>query len=48
MLGVSKGGSSRAVYSVSKACVQWDFLGRGLVLFPTSDVEGFLPCSGHI
>ena len=26
--------------------MQWDFLGRGLVLFPTSDVRGFYHVAG--
>ena len=39
-LGVSKDASTGAVYSVSKAMCAMELLGRGLVLFPMSDVRG--------
>ena len=38
--GVSKDASTREVYRASKALCAMGVLGRGLVLFPTSDAKG--------
>ena len=40
-LGVSKDATTRVVHRVSKALCAMGVFGRGLVLFPTSDVKGY-------
>ena len=46
--GVSKDATTRVENRVSKAVCVMGLLGRGLVLFPTSDAKGVLQCCCHI